>query len=78
VDADVDYSHEPMTLVEFRLHDVPGGTRLTVVESGFERIPVERRVLAFRMNDGGWAAQMQRIEQYLGGRAAAADRGPGR
>ena len=78
VEADKDYSGEPMTLVEFRLHDVANGTRLTVVESGFDRIPEERRALAFRMNDGGWAAQMKSIEQYLNGRAAAAERGPAR
>jgi hypothetical protein len=37
-----------------------------VVESGFDRIPPERRATAFRMNDQGWAAQMKAIEKYLG------------
>ncbi len=36
VKPDIDYSQEPMTLVEFRLEEVPEGTRLTVVESGFD------------------------------------------
>jgi uncharacterized protein YndB with AHSA1/START domain len=62
---DVDYSPEPTTLVEFRLYDAPGGTRLTLVESGFDRIPLERRAEAFRSNDGGWAEQMRRIERYV-------------
>ena len=36
VDPKADYSAEPMTLVEFILEDVSGGTRLTIVESGFD------------------------------------------
>lgn len=75
VDPDVDYSHEPMTLVEFQLHDVPDGTRLNVVESGFDRIPAERRATAFRMNEGGWTAQMGNIERYLADRAGATHAG---
>jgi len=67
VDPKVDYSAEPTTLVEFRLEDAPGGTRLTVVESGFDQIPEARRAEAFRMNEGGWAAQMQNIERHVSG-----------
>ena len=62
----MDYSGEPTTLVEFRLEEAPGGTRLTVTESGFDRIPVSRRAEAFRMNDQGWAEQMKNIERYVG------------
>ena len=65
VDPKTDYSSEPMTLVEFRLDDAPGGTRLTVVESGFDRIPAARRAEAFRMNSDGWAAQMTNIERHV-------------
>jgi hypothetical protein len=54
-----------MTLVEFTLADEAGGTRLTVVESGFDRIPIARRAEAFRKNSGGWAAQMANIERYV-------------
>lgn len=61
----VDYSSEPTTLVEFRLEEVAGGTRLTVVESGFDRIPLARRAEAFRMNDQGWAAQLKNIERHV-------------
>src|SRR5438094_7160629 len=39
IDPKVDYSAEPTTLVEFKLEEVPGGTELTVVESGFDRLP---------------------------------------
>jgi uncharacterized protein YndB with AHSA1/START domain len=65
VDPGVDYSNEPMTLVEFHLEEVAGGTQLTVVESGFDRIPPARRVEAFRMNDAGWAAQLENLARYV-------------
>jgi len=63
VDPKVDYSKEPTTLVVFELEDAPEGTRLRVVESGFDQIPPARRAEAWRMNDQGWAAQMQNIER---------------
>jgi uncharacterized protein YndB with AHSA1/START domain len=65
IDTKVDYSKEPTTLVEFRLKEVPGGTELTLVESGFDRVPLARRAEAFRMNDGGWTQQMQNIERHV-------------
>ena len=65
VDPSADYSAEPTTLVEFRLEEMAGGTRLTVVESGFDRIPASRRAEAFRMNEGGWEEQMKNIEQHV-------------
>jgi uncharacterized protein YndB with AHSA1/START domain len=65
IDPKVDYSQEPTTLVEFRLEETDDGTSLTIVESGFDRIPVARRAEAFRMNDQGWAGQAKRIERYV-------------
>lgn len=65
VDPNVDYSKEPMTLIEFTLEDVEGGTLLRVVESGFDGIPISRRAEALRMNDGGWAGMMTAIENYV-------------
>ena len=67
IDPKVDYSQEPTTLVEFRLEETADGTLLTVVESGFDRIPAERRAEAFRMNDSGWAEQTVRIQRHVGG-----------
>jgi uncharacterized protein YndB with AHSA1/START domain len=64
-DPGVDYSAEPTTLIEFTREDAGEGTRLTVVESGFDRIPIERRALAYRMNDEGWGAQVQNIKKYV-------------
>lgn len=65
VDPAVDYSGEPTTLVEFTLEPSGRDTVLTVVESGFDRIPLARRAEAFRMNDGGWTAQVQNIDRYV-------------
>ena len=65
VDPKVDYSPEPMTLVEFTLDDTSDGTVLTIVESGFDGIPLARRAEAFRMNEGGWTEQLRRIERYV-------------
>ena len=65
IDPAVDYSAEPTTLVEFTLQDTEGGTALTIVESGFDRIPLARRAEAFRMNDQGWAGEIKNIERYV-------------
>ena len=65
MDTGVDYSKEPTTLVAFELEEASGGTLLTVTESGFDRIPLERRAKAFAANEGGWTAQMKLIEKYL-------------
>lgn len=64
VDPDTDYSKEEPTLVEFTLEPIASGTRLTVVESGFDRIPEGRRPEALRMNTGGWEAQMKNIKRH--------------
>jgi uncharacterized protein YndB with AHSA1/START domain len=66
IDPKIDYSNETPTLVEFRLQPTAaGGTLLSVTESGFENIPAHRRPDAFRMNDSGWAEQMQSIERHV-------------
>ncbi|MFL6244431.1 MAG: SRPBCC family protein [Thermoanaerobaculia bacterium] len=65
IDPNVDYSSEPATLVTFTLEDAAEGTLLTIVESGFDRIPAHRRDEAFRMNEHGWAAQMKNIERHV-------------
>lgn len=65
VDPSVDYTHEPPTLVEFKLEPAAGGTLLVVTESGFDALPAARRDEAFRMNDGGWTAQLKNIEKHV-------------
>src|ERR1700731_2483800 len=58
IDPQKDYSNESSTLVEFRLEPKGDGTLLTLTESGFSKLPADRRLEAFRMNDGGWTEQM--------------------
>lgn len=66
IDPKVDYSGETPTLIEFTLEPIPGGTRLTVVESGFDALPPHRRDAAFRMNAQGWAIQVENIARHVG------------
>jgi uncharacterized protein YndB with AHSA1/START domain len=65
VDPKVDYSQETPTLVQFRLKAAGAGTLLTVKESGFDKIPSDRRAEAFRMNTGGWTQQLNNIDAYV-------------
>src|SRR5689334_12734408 len=65
VDPKVDYSKEPTTLVEFTLKEVKDGTEVTIVESGFDRIPAGRRVEAFRMNEKGWEGQARNLAKHV-------------
>lgn len=66
IDPAVDYSAEPMTLVEFRLEEESNGTAVTITESGFDQLPATRRADAFRMNEGGWAGQAKNIAAHVG------------
>lgn len=65
IDAEADPATEPTTLVEFRLEQAGNGTKLTIVESGFDRVPAHRRERAFRMDEGGWAGQAESIKRYV-------------
>jgi uncharacterized protein YndB with AHSA1/START domain len=65
VDASIDPATEPMTLVELRLTPEAGGTRLTITESGFDRVPAHRRARALRMNDYGWSAQAENVKKHV-------------
>jgi uncharacterized protein YndB with AHSA1/START domain len=69
IEEGVDYSAEPTTLVSFTLEEVSDGTRLTIVESGFDAIPESRRAKAFAMNSNGWAGQAENIRKFLAGNA---------
>ncbi len=66
IDPAVDYAAEAPTQVVFTLRDAPGqGTLLTVVESGFDRVPPQRRLEAFRMHGQGWDAQLGNIARHV-------------
>jgi uncharacterized protein YndB with AHSA1/START domain len=65
IEPGMDYSGEPTTLVVFELEDVGNATKLTVTESGFDRIPLARRAKAFGGNEEGWTEQMKAIELHV-------------
>ena len=63
-----DYASEEPTLVSFTLQDAAGGgILLTVVESGFDRIPASRRRAAFQSHEGGWDIQLKNVARHAGG-----------
>ena len=64
-----DYSAEPTTLVTFTLEPAPEGTHLTIVESGFDDIPLDRRAEAFASNSEGWRIQSQNIATFVAANA---------
>lgn len=65
IDPSKDYSGETPTLVEFTLQPTAAGTLLMVTESGFDKLPGDRRAEAFRMNDRGWAQQIDNIQSHV-------------
>lgn len=65
VEPGIDYSAEPTTLVSFELADAEGGILLTITESGFDKIPLERRARAFTADEQGWTMVVTLIGKYL-------------
>ena len=65
VDPNRDYSAEPQIRVEFRLEPAAEGTHLTVVESGFDALPADRRDEALRSNTDGWEEQVKNVKAYV-------------
>lgn len=55
----------PTTLVTFQLSEEGESTRLTIVESGFDAIPLERRARVFAENEGGWEMQLSLVARYV-------------
>ena len=66
MDESVDYSLESPTLVEFTLEADGSGTHLVVTESGFDQLPANRRLEAFRMDEEGWIEQLENIAKHVG------------
>jgi uncharacterized protein YndB with AHSA1/START domain len=65
VESGTEYSQDPTTLVEFTLTETNDGVLLRIVESGFDKIPTERRASALEQNAEGWAAQTELVRKYL-------------
>jgi len=65
LDPAADPEHEEPTLVTFTLQEAPNnGTLLTVVESGFDKVPAQRRAKAFQMHSQGWEIQLQNVARH--------------
>jgi uncharacterized protein YndB with AHSA1/START domain len=64
VDPNVDYSREPRTTVTFTLEPSERGTRLTVSETGFDRITLARRAKVFKDNSQGWTEVVVWLQTY--------------
>jgi len=54
-----------MTQVTFTLEEAPGGIKVTVVESGFDKLPAERRAKAFAGNAEGWTMVVTLLEKWV-------------
>ncbi|WP_417812747.1 SRPBCC family protein [Thalassospira alkalitolerans] len=65
IDPKQDYSKEPETLVEFWLEEEAGVTRVTVRETGFDKLPAQRIADALAANTKGWAFQLENIKKYV-------------
>ena len=65
VDPAFDYSKEPRTTVTFTLEPSGAGTRLSVAETGFDAIALERRTKAYKDNSQGWTTVVTWIQQYV-------------
>ena len=61
----------PRTLVGFTLVEVPEGTCLALVESGFAALPPAVRATALSDNEGGWNAELGDLAALLAAGAAA-------
>ncbi len=59
------YSLDEMSTVRFELEDHPEGTKLTLVESGFENIPESRRDKCVELNSGGWDWELEEFRAFV-------------
>lgn len=56
-----DVRQKPHTLVEFRLEEVAGGTRVHLKESGFASLPSEFYEACLKDNNSGWDYMLDRL-----------------
>ena len=64
VDPSIDYSKAARTTVTFTLEPSGRGTRLSVSETGFDDIALERRAKAFADNSQGWTEVLVWLKEY--------------
>ncbi|MBV6457858.1 MAG: hypothetical protein HONBIEJF_00978 [Fimbriimonadaceae bacterium] len=59
------YPESEMTTVAFELRDHPLGSHLTLIESGFENLPENRRVSALHLNSDGWKWELAELQVFV-------------
>lgn len=62
-----DHAKQPTTRIEFTLEEISNGTRLTVTESGFAKLPADKQYKRDQ-NETGWTVQLEGIAQHIFGR----------
>ena len=55
----------PYTTVSFELEEIEGGTKLTLVESGFASLPDQIAQQSHDGNDEGWRKELEELKTYL-------------
>src|SRR6516225_2213268 len=65
VDPAIDYSKEASTTVTFTLEPAGTGTRLSVAETGFDAISLQRRAKVYQDNTQGWTTVVTWIQKYV-------------
>jgi uncharacterized protein YndB with AHSA1/START domain len=64
VDPAVDYSKEPFTTVTFTVEPAGRGTRVSVAETGFDRISLARRARVYEDNVQGWSEVLVWLQRH--------------
>lgn len=62
---DVPLDELPLTLVESILDEIPEGTRLTLIETGFASLPAEMYALVWQETNDGWDEEIGHLAAYL-------------
>lgn len=70
VDPDTAYDDDAKVVVEFRLKPIEGGTRLTIIETGFLQFPESKRAEVLRSNKEGWEIQGRNLAEYVTGQGS--------
>ncbi|MEM7020702.1 MAG: SRPBCC family protein [Pseudomonadota bacterium] len=63
--ADMYKDSTGQTMVEFELESIGEKTQLVIRESGFADLPEAYRARSFRINTGGWDAQVENITVFF-------------
>ena len=65
MDPETNYDKDAKVMVEFHLEPTETGTRLTIIESGFQQFPELKRLEVLRSNTEGWDIQAKNIARHV-------------